>query len=140
MSSDIIWMPVTRLQSRDLMALKPKYLFDWDRKVWVEHQDDVYDGRRWHTMFLCREIEGKSQFWLEVVPTTAKLLTEFGLRNEHILRAIEPMPPWTAKVVMFYMDTQIAAALVEHQPKKNVPPLWWFQEPPPTRFEREDVI
>jgi hypothetical protein len=128
------------MRSIDLMALGPKYLFDWDRRVWVEHQDDCYDGIRWNTMFLCREVDGKSQFWLEVVPTTTKLMTDFGLRDEHILRAMEPIPPWLTKVVMFYLDTQIAAALVDLQPKKSVEPSWWFKKPYPTRFEREDVI
>ena len=122
------------------MVLGVKYLFDWDRRVWVEHQDGCYDGIQWHTMFLCREVDGKSQFWLEVVPATAKLLSDCGLRDEHLLRAIEPIPPWPSKVVMFYMETQVAAALVEYQPVKSVSPSWWFKDLPPTRFEREDVI
>ena len=117
-----------------------KHLFDWDRKVWVEHPDNYpsYDGT-WHSQFLCREIDGKSQFWLIVVPATAKLMSELGLNSQHLLTAIGPRPPWPSKVVLLYMDGQIAAGLVEHPPKESVPPPWW-KELPPTRFEREDVI
>ena len=140
--SDLIWMPVLKVLSEGILALRIKYLFDWDRKVWVEHPDnyptDPYNP--WHSQFLCREVDGKSQFWLIIVPATAKLMSEFGLRDEHLLKAIEPKPPWPSKVVMFYMDGQIAAGLVEHPPAKSTTPEWWFKEPPPTRFEREDVI
>ena len=124
-------MPVQKVLSKDFLTIGIKYLFDWSRKVWVEHPDQYpsYNGT-WHSQFLCREVEGSSQFWLEVVPATAKLLTDFGLRNEHLLKAIEPTPPWLlSRVVMFYMETQIAAALVDHQPEQSVPPSWWFQEP-----------
>jgi hypothetical protein len=118
-------MPVTQLLSRHILKLGPKYLFDWTLKVWVQHLADD---------------ESKNQFWLEVVPATAKLLTDFGLRDEHLLKAIEPIPSWPSKVVMFYMGTKVAAALVERPPEKSVTPSWWFKEPYPTRFEREDVI
>ncbi len=132
-------MPVERVLSKDLLALGIRYLFDWDQKTWVKHPEvyPFYDGT-WHSQFLCREVNGRSQFWFLVEPATAKLMVQFGLRDSHLLQAIGGSP--SDKIVMFYLDGQIAAALVERPPEKSHPPKWWYEPPPPTRFEREDVI
>jgi hypothetical protein len=126
MSSEIIWVPVTELLSSVLIALGPRYIFDWNEQVWVEHQKGI-------------DLK-ESQFWIEVVPATARFLAKVGLRNKHLLKAMEPIPPWPSKVVLLYMGTQIAAALVDVQPGQSEAPPWWFPDPYPTRFERESVI
>ena len=137
---DIFWVSVESNKVSNC-GLSINYVFDWAQKIWV-HFTSLFpteNSARRHTRFISSEWR-PDQFWYQVAPDTAKLMSKMGARDKHLLAAISPIPDWPSSVVMLYNNkAEMAACLVGHMPQESETPSWWIQEMP-TRFEREEVI
>jgi hypothetical protein len=141
---DILWVPIEhqRLLGGGLGIV---HVFDWAQKVWVFFTTlfPAENSAKRHSRFIGQfwlAEDRPNQFWYQVKPATAKLMSDMGARDKHLLSAIAPIPDWPSNVVILYnKKAEMAACLVGYPPPVSDPPSWWLQEIP-TRFEREDVI